>query len=475
MFKVLLVDDEPLTFIGLKKIFNWQTWGFEIIGETTNPYEAIDLIKSLHPDVVFIDIRMPELSGIDIMRKIREENIDTEFVVVSGYAEFSYAQQAIKYGAFDYCLKPINIDQEDNLLQRLFEHLISKKLKRNLELFENCMDKRLTLKNFLSLINIPYEGQYFRGVFWISTEKSMDIYQFLRQKEVLFFVKLTPQKYFFIICCEEIPIDYLRYLHDGIIGTSIPHTQDSLISNVFSQAHEAAYNTFIYQNNGVFEYRNPCYSIVNQLINDISSAIEKKDSENLKNIFLNLSGFFKSNRLTIGDVTYFWNQLSLYLNKLDPSEYSDMNIIEYDEIVNVFCNIENMSEYLLERIEGVISKNKQFEYCSNENFLKLIEYIDNHYSEPLSLKELSAKFFISLNYCCELFRKVIGCSFTEYLTNLRMKKAEELLKTTNYSVAEIARLVGYNDYYHFNKAFKKFYGTPPATFRKKHSKINGKW
>lgn len=57
-----------------------------------------------------------------------------------------------------------------------------------------------------------------------------------------------------------------------------------------------------------------------------------------------------------------------------------------------------------------------------------------------------------------------------------MKKAEELLKTTNYSVAEIARLVGYNDYYHFNKDFlKKFYGTPPATFRKKHFQINGKW
>uniref|UniRef100_UPI0012EA72A7 helix-turn-helix domain-containing protein n=1 Tax=Caldicellulosiruptor sp. F32 TaxID=1214564 RepID=UPI0012EA72A7 len=318
-----------------------------------------------------------------------------------------------------------------------------------------------------------YEGQYFRGVFWISTEKSIDIYQFLRQKEVLFFVKLTPQKYFFIICCEEIPIDYLHYLHDGIIGISNLHTEDSLISNVFSQANEAAYNTFIYQYNGVFEYSNPCYSIVNQLINDISSAIEKKDSENLKNIFFNLSGFFKSNKLTIGDVTYFWNQLSLYLNKLNPSEYSDMNIMEYDEIVDIFCNIENMSEYLLERIEGVITKNKQFEYCSNENFLKLIEYIDNHYSEPLSLKELSAKFFISLNYCCELFRKVIGCSFTEYLTNLRMKKAEELLKTTNYSIAEIARLVGYNDYYHFNKAFKKFYGTPPATFRRSIQKQIG--
>jgi YesN/AraC family two-component response regulator len=82
------------------------------------------------------------------------------------------------------------------------------------------------------------------------------------------------------------------------------------------------------------------------------------------------------------------------------------------------------------------------------------------------LKDLSAQFFINQVYCCQLFRKNLGKTFSEYVSELRIKKARELLKRTDLSIEEVAIQAGYVDYYYFNKVFKKHCGMTPAKFRK---------
>ncbi|MDR2078342.1 MAG: response regulator [Treponema sp.] len=102
MYRVLLVDDEPWALAGLRKIFKWHEKQFEISGETTDSVEALDLIRRQKPDAVFTDIRMPEISGIELMKLIRGEGLDIEFIIISGFAEFSYAQESLRLGAFDF-------------------------------------------------------------------------------------------------------------------------------------------------------------------------------------------------------------------------------------------------------------------------------------------------------------------------------------------------------------------------------------
>ena len=126
IYRVILIDDEPWALAGLRKIFKWHEKHFEIAAETTNSVEALDFIRSKNPDAVFTDIRMPEVSGIELMKKIRSEGLDIEFVIISGFAEFSYAQESLRLGAFDYCLKPIQQKEADNLLRSLWEYLEQK-------------------------------------------------------------------------------------------------------------------------------------------------------------------------------------------------------------------------------------------------------------------------------------------------------------------------------------------------------------
>lgn len=254
-YKVVLVDDEPWALVYLKKIFKWESMGFEVIAETCNSVDALDIIIEKSPDVVLTDIRMPKISGIELMKEARARGNQSIFIIVSGFAEFSYAQEAIKLGAFEYCLKPLSSQKADELLNRLTE----------------------TLKRKNS----------------VSGETDRD--------------------------------------------------EDDILTELYG----------------------------NELI--------------------------------------------------------------------------------------------------NPNFLKMLEYIKANYDRKLRLKELAERFYLHPNYCCNLFSKVLNKTFSEYLTDLRMKKAEELIRRKHLTIKQVARKVGFDDYFYFNKVFKKYYGLTPGQYKEKYS------
>lgn len=105
MLRVLLVDDETFFRQGLRAIVDWQACGYEVIGEEDNGEDAFQFIMKERPDVVITDIRMPEVDGLELIHKVvQEEKLNTKFIIVSGYDEFKYAQQAVRYGVCDFCL-----------------------------------------------------------------------------------------------------------------------------------------------------------------------------------------------------------------------------------------------------------------------------------------------------------------------------------------------------------------------------------
>jgi two-component system response regulator YesN len=117
VFKVLLVDDEPFVTKALKVLINWEELGYSVCGEASNGQDALELIKKLEPDVVITDIRMPKMDGLELIQYCREMlKTNTKFIILSGYSDFKYAQKAIKYGAKEYLLKPID---ETELIDRL--------------------------------------------------------------------------------------------------------------------------------------------------------------------------------------------------------------------------------------------------------------------------------------------------------------------------------------------------------------------
>ncbi|CAM4491889.1 response regulator transcription factor [Paenibacillus tarimensis] len=117
MYRALLVEDEPKMREGMKRIVSWEGYGFLLCGEAENGREGLQLIEKEKPDLVVTDVRMPVLSGLELMMEV-SGRIDCQFIVISGYSEFDYVKGALKFGAVDYLLKPLDEEQLADALQR---------------------------------------------------------------------------------------------------------------------------------------------------------------------------------------------------------------------------------------------------------------------------------------------------------------------------------------------------------------------
>lgn len=119
MLKVLIADDEEKICQLIQKLIDWESLGMGIAGVANNGIEAFEMIENQMPDVVVTDIRMPGYDGLDLVKKTRELGLGVEFVIISGYRHFEYAQTAIKFGVSDYLLKPIRKDELTETLRKI--------------------------------------------------------------------------------------------------------------------------------------------------------------------------------------------------------------------------------------------------------------------------------------------------------------------------------------------------------------------
>lgn len=124
MLKAVLVDDEPWVLQGLASIIPWEEIGFDIAACCTNGEEAFAEIAKQKPDAVFTDIRMPGISGIELIAKIREQDINTAIVIISGYSDFDVACEALNYHAYQYLLKPLEPKKVESVAKELARTLI---------------------------------------------------------------------------------------------------------------------------------------------------------------------------------------------------------------------------------------------------------------------------------------------------------------------------------------------------------------
>lgn len=123
MWELLIAEDETTIRKGLRFAADWEDYSVHVIGEAEDGEMALDMAIELKPDILFIDINMPFLNGLELMEQLRKNLPDAIFIVISGYDEFGYAQQAIKMGAFDYIIKPVNKDELIKTVKRATEHL----------------------------------------------------------------------------------------------------------------------------------------------------------------------------------------------------------------------------------------------------------------------------------------------------------------------------------------------------------------
>ena len=126
-YRVLLVEDEISIREGIRDIIEWERLGFHFAAEANNGREALEIFDRIRPDLVITDIRMPQCGGLELIAAVRERSRETKVVIITGFADFDYARQAIKLNVKDYLLKPVSPGEFTALLKQLKAELDSRK------------------------------------------------------------------------------------------------------------------------------------------------------------------------------------------------------------------------------------------------------------------------------------------------------------------------------------------------------------
>lgn len=522
IFKVLLIDDEPSVIYGLKTMIPWNEMGYEVCGSANNGEDGLNFIKGNSPDLVITDIKMPVFSGLELIKRaVNELKSKAKFVILSGYDDFSFAKEALKYNVKDYILKPIDEDEIIPLLRKLHKQMVDeitavKERDMELEFIANETINRLlngekkdSLINRAKLVLDISENEWFRIALveiedfedWMSgfdgeevqkrkgniieiiktalnTENIFYVYDDGLNRLVFFINEEMAGKKKFRNLVEDIKAAIReRYNITVSIFASGKHQGVESTEKAYKQALNTRNYRFFKGKGSIILYEDIKDAVISYTIMDalpVESLMEDLEANNLHNLTIKINTVFcEFYNKTIAPeiINAFINDLQFSIARLitamngNVEEFIkkekifsyDMNEITLNDLrKNVISFCENSSRY----INSLRKKN------SVNVINEIMEYINKNFQSNLSLKQIAAQFYMNPIYLGQLFKKITGMYFNDYLNVVRIEEAKKLLRRTNMKIYEIAAQVGYIDPDYFFSRFEKLNHISPLKYKK---------
>jgi two-component system response regulator YesN len=527
--RVIVIDDEPIVCIGLRKLIPWEEHGFEWAGTADNGVEALTLIEAVRPDLIIVDCQMPLMDGLQLLREIGARQIPLKSIILSSYDEFMYAQQAIQLGASDYLLKPPDLDQFLEVILRVkkeweSENALKRQMKENFpvmverflhSLIDGTKQKQDVFREKTEYLRLPIHSGAFRVCLLEIEDESgkLDRYTVEDHHLIHFAVANIIEETFeswsakvvfqeqsrrFIILCnidkeEQIPL--LRTLLQQLIanlqttlrlGATIGVSRhcSSLLSDC-KTAYENAkialqYKYYTGANQMIFmddmEVEQGCDVLMTKdhlphQDENLVMSIRVCNAGGLKEWLGSFLSFLKDQGFTQHETKTLSLQQMIAAThtmiEMHPQLQLD-ELLSSEDIELVFK--ANTIDELAQLLDGFLFKLLALTQSlrkSGKNVVieKIKEYIHGNYQSNITLETIAAEVFLSPVYLSFLFKQVESMNITDYITHVRMEHAKSLLKTTNGKTYEIANLVGYQDDKYFSRIFKKRVGITPSEYR----------
>lgn len=513
MLKVFIADDEELIREGLKFVIDWKEFGFSICGEASDGEDALKCILEYQPDLVLLDIRMPNLLGTEIVQLAKEQNFKGHFIILSGYSDFKYAQVAMRYGVDYYLIKPID---EDELYQALSEVKNALLLERQkADTMNQYREKakytilRDILLNTNKLYNIDLtEINLTASVYQVVIYENYNRVAFNANYSFSDLLKVTNQgnnSFEFINLHQKDVIllkgDYAITRLQNILNhyEDRPQTGSPLDSLFISYgrpvnkqedihySYEDAINLlnrrfFCDQNQHTIGYEELPNFDENKYM--ISSKESGRYCETLSNVIQSF------NRNILADILYSLEK-NLYQSQADISQIklflADIYLQIKQNIHHIYSTVDipfPTNAWVIDYIESryylyeiILFFTEQFEMImnaigqstNNSVWDDIIQYINHNYQENLKLESIAPLFGYNCSYFGKIFNKKIGENFNSYLDRVRINNSKKFLLNNNLKVYEVAEKVGYKNVDYFHKKFKKYVGESPAEYRKRES------
>ena len=507
MLKILIADDETPIREWIEFCIKKHSARYEVVGMAANGLEALEIFQSTMADVVFVDIKMPVMDGMEVMKQIKLLKPATEVIVLTAYSDFEYARSAIKYGALEYILKTeiddrmieeildkagqkMNMARQNDSYQldtnywkreMFFKRLIAPHTKIVQISEGELQEQNIHLKNsFLFAVALKYDGfgsgpgfadkaivsdsEAIQNIFGFTYDKNifvilaniMGIHSLAEQMNILAMFVLK-----------------LRERYQCTLGVS---NIQSGLKHIALAVDEAVHQLELEFYNGE--------GSVNQMAAIADSAVLLKQLEAIRNSIKetirrdgaagageSMNQFFTFIRdHKIGDIGGVKNICGQIIDFI--YDYLEMeraterySLFEINEEIAKLDSLQALQNYVMQKIGDALDYGRKENQNYSPTIAKAVEYIHQHYTEPINMTRVAGMVHLNPEYFCRLFKEETGRNFSNYLTNLRLNKAVALLKKSDYKVYEIAELVGYSNLSYFSTLFKKYYGISPFDFR----------
>lgn len=482
MYKALIIDNEKEAIENVVSAFNWKSLSVTEIVKISDTKDLSKRIVSEHPHIVFIDIEMGNVLGLNIIEECCKLVPDTLFVIISGYDSFEYAKTAVRLDVVYYLLKPFadhDVDLATNKLMNYLNIRFGSRMGIILNDINSFLYDGTNFQKFLVDDGLSFSKKH---RFIVSRMEKMvveDIKLCLREKLVKRY-QIGQKKYLFIIegSLDEnntILLENIINFNKMSIGISEEFEYPEQMFSCFKQANMLACGDFIDSSYRIYQSGQAHEDEFDAFMETVQMFLEGKNPEKLKTILQKLPALSREKHFNMEEVVIFYNyviiRLNLILRKNKTMDY--LSVLSFEELVNEYNDIESMCEFLLNIVETILGSQTDDEIeidntTSNYTVQQIAVYLKENYSQKIRIKDLSDMFFISEAYLSEVFKKLTHKTIIEYLTDIRIESAKDMLINSCTSISNVAEATGYRDCCYFNKIFKKYTGDTPYQYRKKY-------
>lgn len=529
MYRILLADDEGIVLNALEFIIEKNFSGKYELETAKTGLAAIETAERFRPDIVFMDIQMPGINGIDAMREIRKFSANVIFVVLTAYDKFDYAKESISLGVLDYLNKPVNQKVVVQVIERamgeidarrerrkndlqirermetvmpiiengfIYSILLQERFEEDIENYKDLLDITATYGYMLAVVfGDRQQGNYMTNAVGTSVKTQIDYYSKVREilKETFpgaVVGNVSANKIPVFMPADELKMDYNRRIE------MIEKSRKAVRS-----MNKATGLSFRIGIGGVIRLKDALHSYDDALkalystkgsvahADDLPIAVEYEDNypvETEEAIFEKLRDGKAEECLAQADKFFDWmvsqygdDEMSIKLKVLEfvlngesvmyrnsGHLYRFSSRKTYLQEVLDINGYDLLKKWFMDKMRGAASTVvKSDEDHTNDLIRQAKEYIDNHFHRDMSLDDISRELNISPYYFSKLFKEKTGENFVEYVTGRRMDKAKQLLKNSDKSIKEICIEAGYSDPNYFSRIFKKYQGVSPTEYK----------
>lgn len=501
MLNVLIIDDEPSVRAGLKKIIKWEQNGFSVCGEGIDGDDGYNKIMKLKPDLVLMDINMPGMFGIDVIKKSQQNGFNGKFIIITGYSDFQYAKSAITYGVKAYILKPIDEDELTELIVSLGEEInrekdseknvaVSKKYLRELTFKQLILGES---KEKIDLGNLEFDTDNLKvEVALVSNSKYNNNAEMYKLEKMVSEQIGMIENLHILILENFIALVYINFSMSHIMKTlnkleekldkktfiTLGKEEMSLekVQYSYLDAKELMKKKFLF-----FEYRIISKEIIEKImkeslkeyedieLNNLYSYVEINDIEKLVKCFLKFANNLRREGYSEEKVKIVAINKALELREKIINDYNikKEEITDSNEVMEEFYQKTSLNETIDYLAEQFINLSEKVSNISTDSTMKrIINYINKNYYNDLKLELLAQIFNYNSAYLGKAFKNYVGENFNTYLDKVRIEKAKVLLMEDKLKVYQVSEKVGYKNIDYFHGKFKKYVGTSPLNYKK---------